>query len=130
MRNDGTLFRDEDSVVGYLGVHIDRREDSTIHLTQKSLASPNVEAMHLKDKTVDPVDTPCTKFLSLDEFGSHAPGEFSYPSVVGQLNYLQGHSRADITMATSQCARYVHNPKRSHELALIQIGRYLKGNPR
>ena len=30
-------------------------------------------------------------------------------------------------MATSQCARYVHNPKRSHELALLQIGRYLKG---
>ena len=30
-------------------------------------------------------------------------------------------------MAASQCARYVHNPKRSHELALIQIGRYLKG---
>ena len=29
-------------------------------------------------------------------------------------------------MATSQCARYVHNPKRSHKLALIQIGWYLK----
>ena len=30
-------------------------------------------------------------------------------------------------MATSQCTQYVHNPKRSHELALICIGRYLKG---
>ena len=30
-------------------------------------------------------------------------------------------------MATSQVARFVHNPKRSHELALIRIGRYLKG---
>ena len=101
MRNNGMLFRDEDSVAGYLGVHIDRRKDSTIHLTQKGLASRIVEAMHLNDKTVDPVDTPCTKFLPLDEFGSPAHGEFSYPSVVGQLNYLQGHSRADITMATS-----------------------------
>ena len=83
--------------------------------------------MHLKDKTCYPVDTPCTKFLPLDEFGCLSHGEFSYPSIVGQLNYLQGHSRPDITMATSQCARYVHNPKRSHELALIQISRYLKG---
>jgi hypothetical protein len=54
-------------------------------------------------------------------------GEFSYPSVVGQLNYLQGHSRPDITLATSQVARFVHKPKRSHKLALIQLGRYLKG---
>ena len=30
-------------------------------------------------------------------------------------------------MATSQVARYVHQPRRSHELALIRIGRYLKG---
>lgn len=30
-------------------------------------------------------------------------------------------------MATSQVARFLHKPKRSHELALIQIGRYLKG---
>ena len=83
--------------------------------------------MHLNDKTVNPMDTPCTKFLPLNEFGCPAHGEFSYPSIVGQLNYLQGHSRSDITMATSQYARYVHNPKRSHELALICIGQYLKG---
>ena len=44
-----------------------------------------------------------------------------------QLNYLQGHSRSDITMANSQTAQYIHNPNRSHELALICIGRYLKG---
>jgi hypothetical protein len=43
------------------------------------------------------------------------------------LNYLQGHSRPDITLATSQVARFVHSPKRSHELALIRLGRYLKG---
>ena len=57
--------------------------------------------------------------LPLDEFGPSAHGEFSYPSIVGQLNYLYGHSQLDITMATSQTAQYVHNPKRSHELALI-----------
>ena len=102
MRDDGMLFCEEDSVAGYLGVHIDCREDSTIHLTQKGLAPCIVENMHLNDKTANPVDTPCTKFLPLDKFGCPAHGEFSYPSIVGQLNYLQGHSQSDITMATSQ----------------------------
>ena len=42
------------------------------------------------------------------------------------LLYLK-HSRPDISFATHQCARYTHLPKRSHENALIRIGRYLKG---
>ena len=77
------LFCEEDSVAGYSGVHSDRRKDSTIHLTQKGLAYRIVEAMHLNGKTVNSVDTPCTKYLSLDEFGCFVHGEFSYPSVVG-----------------------------------------------
>jgi hypothetical protein len=43
------------------------------------------------------------------------------------LNYLQGHSRPDITLATSQVARFVHSPKPSHKPALIRLGHYLKG---
>ena len=127
MRDDGMLFREEDSFAGYLGVHNDCREDSIIHLTQKGLAQHIVEAMHLNDKIDNLLDTPYTKFLPLNEFGCPAHGEFSCLPIVGQLNYLQGHSQSDSTLATSQCARYVHNPKRSHELVLICIGRYLKG---
>ena len=33
-----------------------------------------VEAMYLNDKTVNPVDVLCTKFLPLDEFGCPADG--------------------------------------------------------
>ena len=72
MRDDGMLFRDKDSVAGYLGVHMDQHDDVTIHLTQSGLAGRIVEAMHLNDKTVNPVDIPCTKFLPLDEFGCPA----------------------------------------------------------
>ena len=120
-------MKNKDSVVGYLGVYIDRQKDSTVHLTQKGLAHCIVQAMHLNDKIVDAVDTPCTKFLPLDEFGSPAHGEFSYPSVVRLLNYLQENSQSDITLTTSQYAHYVHNPKRLHKLALSCIGQYLKG---
>jgi hypothetical protein len=127
MKQEGMLFREEESVAGYLGVHIDRRNDGTIHLTQKGLADKIIDSLHLSGEDISPVDTPCTKYVPIDEDGELAHGEFSYPSVVGQLNYLQGHSRPDITLATSQVARFVHSPKRSHELALIRLGRYLKG---
>lgn len=42
------------------------------------------------------------------------------------LQYLQAHSRPVITYTTSQCARFVHSPRRIHEEALELIGRYLK----
>ena len=42
------------------------------------------------------------------------------------LQYLQGHSRPDITYAVSKCARYTDNPKHSHEVALERVGQYLK----
>ena len=127
MKAINVQFREEEDVAGYLGVHIDRRNDGTIHLTQSGLAERIVSAMHLNDSTIDPVETPATGYLPIDTNGESAHELFSYASVVGQLNYLQGHSRCDITMATSQVARFVHKPKRSHELALIRIGRYLKG---
>jgi hypothetical protein len=43
------------------------------------------------------------------------------------LLYLSGHTRPDIAFAVHQCARYTFSPTRRHELALIRIGRYLKG---
>lgn len=43
------------------------------------------------------------------------------------LGYLQANSRPDIAFAVAQCARFTHAPKRSHELALMRIGQYLKG---
>ena len=42
------------------------------------------------------------------------------------LWYLYGHSRPDLGFAVSQAARFAFAPKRSHELALIRIGQYLK----
>ena len=127
MTAENIHFREEEDVAGFLGVHIDRKDDGTIHLTQKGLTERIVSALHLNDPNVDAVSSPATGYLAIDEQGEPAHETFNYASVVGQINYLSGHSRCDITMATSQVARYLHSPKRSHELALIRIGRYLKG---
>jgi hypothetical protein len=71
--------------------------------------------------------TPAVKEpLVKDEHGAPPNSAYSYASVIGMLQYLQGHSRPDITYAVSQCARFSHSPRRSHEIALERIGQYLK----
>ena len=41
------------------------------------------------------------------------------------LQYLQGHTRPDITFAVSQCSCYMHQHKTMYVTALKKIGRYL-----
>ena len=65
--------------------------------------------------------------LGKDEMGDTPECNFNYASVVGMLLYLTGHTHPELTFAVSQCARFTYAPKRSHELALIRIGQYLKG---
>ena len=127
MKEEKMLFNVESDVAGYLGVLIDRRTDGSIIMRQSGLAKRIVEALHLDDACSTSTETPCTKFLPIDAEGTSALGLYNYASVVGMLSYLGGHSRIDISLAVSQVARFVHNPKRSHEEALEQIGRYLKG---
>jgi hypothetical protein len=116
----------EDSVAGFLGVHIDRNtENGTVKLTQSGLAKRVVEALNVgaqPRKFTPALKNPLVK----DEHGEPPNGAYNYASVIGMLQYLQGHSRPDITFAVSQCARFVHSPRRSHEIALERIGQYLK----
>jgi hypothetical protein len=117
----------EDSVAGFLGVHLERNEkDQSIKLTQQGLAKRVVEALDLgnQPRKLTPASS---EPLVKDDDGDPPNGAYSYASVIGMLQYLQGHSRPDITYAVSQCARFVHSPKRSHEEALERIGLYLKG---
>jgi hypothetical protein len=118
----------EEDVAGFLGVDIkDRRHvDGTYKLTQPGLATRIVEALnidHLPKKETPAIKEPVVK----DVDGDPPNGTYSYSSVIGMMQYLQGHSRPDITYAVSSCARFVHNTRRSHEIALERIGQYLKG---
>ena len=48
-------------------------------------------------------------------------------SIIGKLNYLEKSTRPDISAATHAAARFSHNPKKSHGLAVVGIARYLLG---
>jgi hypothetical protein len=115
----------EDSAEGFLGVTIDRSVTGEVTLTQTALIEKILTDLHIND--LPPVDTPATGVLGTDPDGDPIDGTFNYASVVGSLWYLTCHSRPDLQFALSQCARFSFNTKRSHELALIRIGQYLKG---
>ena len=128
LKKEDMPFEEEDDVAGFLGVHIIRHPDGTIELTQTGLIQRCIDALkidHLHSKR-----TPASMtVLGKDPNGEPPDGTFNYASVIGMLLYLSGHSRPDIALAVAQCARFTHNPKRSHELALIRIGQYLKHTP-
>jgi hypothetical protein len=115
-------LEEEDDVAGFLGVLIKKSNDGTITLTQQGLIDRIIQSLGLENTPIKltPAEYGC---LGSDKNGH---GTYNYASVVGMLQYLQLHSRPDITFAVSQCARYMHSPRRSHEKALERIGQYLK----
>jgi hypothetical protein len=127
LREQGLLLEQEDDAAGFLGVKMTKTEDGLIEMKQTGLIDRIVEALGLDSKMATPKYTPAEATpLTRDEDGEPPQGAFSYASVVGMLLYLSGHSRPDIAYAVNCCARYMFNPRLSHEKALKRIGRYLK----
>ncbi|KAG7369081.1 reverse transcriptase RNA-dependent DNA polymerase [Nitzschia inconspicua] len=124
---NGMALEVEDSVAGFLGVHIHRDQgDGSIKLTQKGLILRIIAALGIEKEPA--VHTPAAATpLVKDLDGDPPDGSFNYASVIGMLGYLQSNSRPDIAFAVSSAARFTHHPRRSHELALKRIGQYLKG---
>ena len=63
--------------------------------------------------------------LHKDVSGKPRKEAWNYRTVVGMLNYLQGNSRPEMSMAVHQTARFCNNPMLSHEKAIKRLGRYL-----
>ena len=128
LRSKGVDLEQEDDSAGFLGVNMARdAETGVIEMKQTGLIDRIIEALGIDEGGAGTKLTPASVSpLVKDEDGPAGDGHFNYASVVGMLLYLSGHSRPDITYAVNCCARYMFNPKRSHETALKRIGRYLK----
>ena len=125
LRYQGMSLNKEEDVAGFLGINISRLPSGDIEMTQRGLIDRIITTLGLED--ANPKHTPALIMpLAKDENGEEAEGSFNYASVVGMLLYLQGNTRPDISFAVNQCARFSANPKKSHEVALKHIGRYLK----
>jgi hypothetical protein len=87
----------EDDVAGFLGVHIDCQKDGSIHLTQTGLIDRMIKALNIGDLPAK--QTPAKDgYLEANKLGDPLQGTtYSYPSVIGMVQYLHGHTRRDIT---------------------------------
>ena len=94
-----------------------------MRLTQEHLTQQIIELLGLEDGAGKA--TPCTTILGKCLQSPPAPGTFNYRSAVGMLQYLCNNTRPDCTFAVSQCARFSHDPREEHEIAVKRIGRYL-----
>ena len=125
LRKQGMTLNKEEDVAGFLGINITRLESGDIEMTQQGLIDRIITTLGLDD--ANPKYTPATIMpLAKDTEGEDSEGTFNYASVVGMMLYLQGNTRPDISFAVNQCARFSAHPKKSHEIALKHIGRYLK----
>ena len=127
IKGTGMGLEVEDSVAGFLGVHLHYDLDNnTITLSQSGLIERVIKALDLESAnnklTPAPLD-PLPFATDSEPFQD----TFNYASVVGMLMYLCNNSRPDIAFAVHQCARYCHSPKKIHGEYLKRIGRYLKG---
>jgi hypothetical protein len=84
-------LEEETDVAGFLGVHIECRNNGSIKLTQKGLIQRIITALnidHLPQK-----QTPSKLGVLLaDKAGNLANGTYSYASVIGILGYLAPNS--------------------------------------
>jgi hypothetical protein len=69
--------------------------------------------------------SPYRLVLNKDLDGVPQKYDWDYCGVIGMLTYITGSIRPDIAMVVHQCARFSTNPMRSHEQAVMRIGRYL-----
>ncbi len=128
LREVGANLEQKTDAAGFLGIRMERDPDTgLLEMKQEGLTLCIIEAIGLDVGTVTPKWTPAEAALLVkDAEGALATGAFSYSSVVAMLLYLSGHTPPDIAYTVNCAAWYMFCPKKSHEKALKQIGRYLK----
>jgi Reverse transcriptase (RNA-dependent DNA polymerase) len=118
----------KDTVSDFLGVHIQRKVDGSIEMTQPKLIQSILSDLGLKeDSNTTQLPAPCTRILRAHHDSSPHAESWHYRSVIGKLNFLAQSTRPDISYAVHQCTRFTADPKREHSKALKTIGRYLAG---
>jgi hypothetical protein len=124
--DENFVLQDEGSIDKYLGVNIRQINKDSFELTQPFLIERITFFLGIADGKTNEKLTPVGKpLLNKDLLGVPRKYDWEYRGAIGMLTYLTGSVRPDIAMATHQCARFSVNPMRSHEQAVMRIGRYL-----
>lgn len=127
------ILTDEGDIDKFLGIEIKHHADGSFEISQPHLITRILKLLRLDENNEWKTSTngrqlPGEKIiLHKDENGNPRKYElhWNYRTAIGMLTYLQGNSRPDISVHVHQCARFSINPRRSHERAVVNIGRYL-----
>jgi hypothetical protein len=120
---------DQGSIDKYLGLMITDIDCNTFEMSQPFLVRRILEFLSLDEHKTKGRDTPVGKpLLNRDLDGVPRKHPWLYRGAVGMLSYLGNSVRPELQMAVHQTARFSVNPMRSHELAIMRIGRYLCNN--
>ena len=126
LKSKNFILTYEGSLDKYLGVDVKRKKDGSLELVQLFLIERILTLLGTKDKSVhNTKPTPAVKpLLNKDIKGENRKNDWSYCTAIGMLTYLQGTTRADISMAVHQCTRFSVSSRLSHERAIKRFGRY------
>ena len=102
-----------------------QNKDKSFEFRQPYLIEQILTLLEIDDKVQSRPVPVCKPLLCKDKNGEPRVRHWKYRSAVGMLNYLQGSTRPDISMAVHQCARFSNDPKLAHERAVLKIGKYL-----
>jgi hypothetical protein len=119
----------EGTLTDFVGVNITRNDDGTILLSQPQLVEQILKDLRMKSPEIKVKEVPMKSSVILKRHADSPAFDqsFHYRSVIGKLNYLEKATRADISYATHQCARFCEDPRKEHGDAVRWLSRYLKG---
>ena len=113
-----------------LGIEVIRdRSQRTIALSQSAYARDVLRTYRMNECKPSPTPVqPGVKLVSPDNgFEAALSDVRRYQATVGALMWAAICTRPDMSYAVGQLSRYASNPDKSHEAALVQCLRYLRG---
>jgi len=121
---------DQGSIDKYLSLMIKDIDSNTFEMSHIFLICCIHNFLLLnKNKTIGRDTLVGKSLLNCDLDGIPWKHACLYCGGVGMLSYLANSVQPEVQMAMHQTARFSIKPMRSHELAIMQIGRYLCDNP-
>ena len=97
-----------------------------MELTQKGLIQKAINYVGLAEGKSKPIPAAANP-LGSNKHGEPFSEDWNYAAAIGMLLYVSSNTRPDIQFAVHQCARFTHDPKKSHGEAVKRTCRYLLG---
>jgi hypothetical protein len=123
------VLNDEGDINKLLGIEIKEITRNKFKLSQSFLIKRIVNLLGLGQNEFNvQTKTKITSgkpLLNKDLEGKLHKKDWKYCTTIGMLNYLQGNTRPEISMATHQLTRFCQDPRLSHEQTTTRLGRYL-----